>query len=67
SLFTDETKHWNVAELPSVLTRLLGNDSELSGVNTAYLYGMWCATFAWHVEDMGLFSINYPHFGSPKQ
>lgn len=68
SLFTDETKHWNVATLPSVLSRLLGPNSQISGVNTPYLYfGMWRATFAWHVEDMDLFSINYIHFGSPKQ
>lgn len=68
SLFTEETKHWNVATLPSVLSRLLGPNSQISGVNTPYLYfGMWRATFAWHVEDMDLFSINYIHFGSPKQ
>ncbi|KAF8493306.1 JmjC domain, hydroxylase-domain-containing protein [Gautieria morchelliformis] len=67
SLFTDDTQHWNVAHLPSVLSRLLGKDSMISGVNTPYLYfGMWRATFAWHVEDMDLFSINYIHFGSPK-
>ncbi|GJJ16220.1 hypothetical protein Clacol_010516 [Clathrus columnatus] len=68
SLFTEETKNWNVATLPSVLSRLLGPQSQISGVNTPYLYfGMWRATFAWHVEDMDLYSINYVHFGSPKQ
>ncbi|KAF8513261.1 JmjC-domain-containing protein [Hysterangium stoloniferum] len=67
SLFTPATKHWNVATLPSALSRLLGSDSQISGVNTPYLYfGMWRATFAWHVEDMDLFSINYIHFGAPK-
>ncbi|PIL32652.1 transcription factor [Ganoderma sinense ZZ0214-1] len=68
SLFTDETTAWNVACLPSALTRLLPASSKgLPGVNTPYLYfGMWRATFAWHVEDMDLFSINYIHFGAPK-
>ncbi|KZT30281.1 JmjC-domain-containing protein [Neolentinus lepideus HHB14362 ss-1] len=68
SLFTDETKCWNVAKLPSLLARLLPPSSKgLLGVNTPYLYfGMWRATFAWHVEDMDLFSINYIHFGAPK-
>ncbi|EMD35808.1 hypothetical protein CERSUDRAFT_156544 [Gelatoporia subvermispora B] len=68
SLFTQETKSWNVASLYSALTRLLPSSSQgLPGVNTPYLYfGMWRATFAWHVEDMDLFSINYIHFGAPK-
>lgn len=68
SLFTDATTTWNVAHLPSALTRLLPASSKgLPGVNTPYLYfGMWRATFAWHVEDMDLFSINYIHFGAPK-
>lgn len=68
SLYTDETKIWNVAHLPSLLSRLLPASSKgLPGVNTPYLYfGMWRATFAWHVEDMDLFSINYIHFGAPK-
>lgn len=68
SIFTDETTAWNVAHLPSFLSRLLPSSSKgLPGVNTPYLYfGMWRATFAWHVEDMDLFSINYIHFGAPK-
>ncbi|GJE93631.1 JmjC and ePHD domain-containing protein [Phanerochaete sordida] len=68
SLFTDETTAWNVAHLPSALSRLLPSSNKgLPGVNTPYLYfGMWRATFAWHVEDMDLFSINYIHFGAPK-
>ncbi|EAU83432.2 specific transcriptional repressor [Coprinopsis cinerea okayama7 len=68
TLYTDETKVWNVGRLPSALSRLLpASDQGLPGVNTPYLYfGMWRATFAWHVEDMDLYSINYIHFGAPK-
>ncbi|KAG8995096.1 hypothetical protein FRB94_009473 [Tulasnella sp. JGI-2019a] len=66
SLFTKDTTEWNVAQLPSFLSRLCLNKS-LPGVNTPYLYfGMWRATFAWHVEDMDLYSINYIHWGAPK-
>ncbi|KAK9446608.1 JmjC domain, hydroxylase-domain-containing protein, partial [Limtongia smithiae] len=65
SLFTDETKLWNVARLDNILNDI-GKD--VPGVNMAYLYfGMWKSTFSWHVEDMDLYSINYIHFGAPKQ
>lgn len=65
SLFDDNTKEWNVAHLDNILNRL---GVTLPGVNSAYLYlGMWKATFSWHVEDMDLYSINYIHFGAPKQ
>lgn len=68
TLFTNATTSWNVGCLPSMLARLLPRDGKgLPGVNEPYLYfGMWRATFAWHVEDMDLFSINYIHFGAPK-
>ncbi|KAJ5937858.1 hypothetical protein N7454_004200 [Penicillium verhagenii] len=65
SLFDDSTSCWNVAKLPNLLD-VLGQN--VPGVNTAYLYlGMWKATFAWHLEDVDLYSINYIHFGAPKQ
>ena len=65
SLFDDSVKEWNVAHLDNILNRL---GKVLPGVNSAYLYlGMWKASFSWHVEDMDLYSINYIHFGAPKQ
>lgn len=65
SLFDDTTTSWNVAKLENLLD-ILG--TKVPGVNTAYLYlGMWKATFAWHLEDVDLYSINYIHFGAPKQ
>lgn len=65
SLFDDNTTSWNVAKLENLLD-VLG--TKVPGVNTAYLYmGMWKATFAWHLEDVDLYSINYIHFGAPKQ
>ena len=65
SLFSKSIKNWNVAKLPNVLDLM---DVKLPGVNDAYLYaGLWKATFAWHLEDQDLYSINYLHFGAPKQ
>lgn len=65
SLFDNSVSSWNVAKLENLLD-VLG--TKVPGVNTAYLYmGMWKATFAWHLEDVDLYSINYIHFGAPKQ
>ncbi|KAL2160149.1 hypothetical protein VTH06DRAFT_1804 [Thermothelomyces fergusii] len=65
TLFHDSVEKWNLNKLPNLLD-VLG--TKVPGVNTAYLYlGMWKATFAWHLEDVDLYSINYLHFGAPKQ
>jgi hypothetical protein len=65
TLFDEQTENWNLNKLPNILD-VLG--TKVPGVNTAYLYlGMWKATFAWHLEDVDLYSINYLHFGAPKQ
>lgn len=59
---------WNIAHLNTILD-VVEEDCGISieGVNTPYLYfGMWKTTFAWHTEDMDLYSINYLHFGEPK-
>ena len=56
---------WNLSELDSILKK--GLDKDILGVTTPYLYiGAWKTLFAWHKEDMDLYSINYLHFGKPK-
>lgn len=65
SLFLERTTCWNVAQLPNILDLM---DEKIPGVNDAYLYaGLWKASFSWHLEDQDLYSINYLHFGAPKQ
>lgn len=65
SLFADDVDTWNVARLPNVLDLM---ETKVPGVNDAYLYaGLWKASFAWHLEDQDLYSINYIHYGAPKQ
>lgn len=66
SLFTNNPNNkWNISRLENLLNRY---QQIIPGVNLPYLYfGMYKSTFAWHVEDMDLCSINYIHFGAPKQ
>ncbi|XP_064477550.1 lysine-specific demethylase 4C-like isoform X2 [Ornithodoros turicata] len=68
SLYDPGVEEFNINHLNTILD-LVGQDYgiKIEGVNTAYLYfGMWKTTFAWHTEDMDLYSINYLHFGAPK-
>ncbi|GLH09727.1 Probable lysine-specific demethylase 4B [Gryllus bimaculatus] len=68
SLTDDSLTAWNINSLGSILDYVNEDYGvSIAGVNTAYLYfGMWKTTFAWHTEDMDLYSINYLHFGAPK-
>jgi len=67
SLFGEEVNIWNVAKLDTCLDAVKGDNRGIQGVTTPYLYfGMWRATFPWHVEDMDLYSINFIHTGAPK-
>jgi DNA damage-responsive transcriptional repressor / [histone H3]-trimethyl-L-lysine36 demethylase len=58
SFFTEnEENQWNISSLNNILSQV---KKEISGVTTPYLYfGMYKSTFAWHVEDMDLFSIKF--------
>ncbi|XP_023619644.1 lysine-specific demethylase 4C isoform X1 [Myotis lucifugus] len=68
SIYDEGVAEWNIARLNTILD-VVEEECGISieGVNTPYLYfGMWKTTFAWHTEDMDLYSINYLHFGEPK-
>ena len=57
TLTDEDQKAWNIKRLDSLLTEVM--EEQIPGVNLPYLYfGMWKATFSWHVEDMDLYSVN---------
>uniref|UniRef100_A0AAR2IMK7 [histone H3]-trimethyl-L-lysine(9) demethylase n=1 Tax=Pygocentrus nattereri TaxID=42514 RepID=A0AAR2IMK7_PYGNA len=68
TLYDADVSEWNVGRLNTILDTVERESGvKNKGVNTPCLYfGMWKSTFAWHTEDMDLYSINYLHFGEPK-
>jgi jumonji domain-containing protein 2 len=66
SLFQGQNSHsaWNLNKLDNILQAI---PQKLPGVNAPMLYfGTWRALFAFHVEDVDLYSINYLHLGAAK-
>ncbi|XP_051987021.1 lysine-specific demethylase 4A-like isoform X2 [Xyrauchen texanus] len=68
TLYDPDVTEWNIGRLNTILDMVERESAiTIKGVNTPFLYfGMWKSTFAWHTEDMDLYSINYLHFGEPK-
>ncbi|KAM3619011.1 uncharacterized protein V6R79_001677 [Siganus canaliculatus] len=68
TLYDPDVTEWNISRLNTILDTVESESGiRIKGVNTPYLYfGMWKSAFAWHTEDMDLYSINYLHFGEPK-
>lgn len=65
TFFEESAGAWNLSRLDSLLRRRI--NITMPGINAPMLYmGMWRATFAWHVEDMDLYSINFLHYGGEK-
>jgi histone demethylase JARID1 len=58
----------NCQVLPRLPGSLLGHlRGEVPGITSPMLYiGMLFSSFAWHIEDHYLYSINYHHAGAPK-
>lgn len=68
SLTDISQKHWNQRKLGTILDFLkTKKKNKFPGINTPYIYfGMWKTTFAFHSEDLHLYSINQLHEGAPK-
>ena len=67
SLFADAETEWNLSRLPGMLEAMPRLGRDIPGINSPYLYyGSFRSLFAWHREDLDLFSINYVHCGRQK-
>uniref|UniRef100_A0A1I7XQL4 JmjC domain-containing protein n=1 Tax=Heterorhabditis bacteriophora TaxID=37862 RepID=A0A1I7XQL4_HETBA len=68
TLYDNDVNEFNMSRLGTILDETKGEGGKIiKGVNSVYMYfGMYGSTFAWHCEDMELYSINYLHYGAPK-
>jgi len=60
---------WNINNLRNLKDSLLAFSlkGKISGLTCSWIYmGMLYSTFAWHYEDLMLYSINYMHTGASK-
>lgn len=60
---------WNLQNIPNCSDSILQHIKVgINGINVPWMYfGNLFSTFCWHNEDNYLYSINYHHWGAPKQ
>ncbi len=59
---------WNISNLPNLDKSVMSHLRNISGITIPWIYiGHMFSSFAWHVEDHNCYSINYNHYGAPKQ
>lgn len=68
SLFRDEQLAWNLNKFTQKESLIHApNIQFMDGIQTPYVYiGSAFTSFAFHIEDGDLYSINYNHHGKPK-
>ncbi len=61
--------YWNLNNIPNCPDSILQHIKVgINGINVPWMYfGNLFSTFCWHNEDNYLYSINYHHWGAPKQ
>lgn len=58
---------WNLAHFPSLVNAIIDNGHIFDGVTLPYSYlGMLYSIFAFHIEDLSMFSLNYLYWGARK-
>lgn len=59
---------WNISRLDSILNAVEGEcDDKIKAAQGPNLdFGMWKSAFAWHTEEMDLYSLSYMHYGEPR-